>query len=89
MIIGIIDPKTVFEALKPIEEKIIEKGPRPEMPRPWVSSPIPEFTQSVEEVVEFPDEDGTIGEVILAWRGPKYDVLFFFNLFFFFHTIKN
>ena len=87
IVTGKIAPSAVFEALKPLEEKIKGKGDLPEMQRPWFTRPIPPLELSTEEVVEFPDEDESIGEVMIAWRGPDFQVWtenFFFSFFFFF-----
>lgn len=82
IITGNVAPEAVFNALEPIEEKIIAKGPLPSMKRPWVESPaVPALTENKIETVEFPEEnDLSVGEVYLAWRGPNYDVHFLFYL---------
>lgn len=69
---GKINPADVFVALHPLEEKIKSKGALPKMERPWFTRPIPPIVSSVEEIVEFPDEDESIGEVMIAWRGPEF-----------------
>lgn len=41
-------------------------------PRPWVDSgAVQPLAESVDSIVEFPDEDESIGSVMLGWSGPK------------------
>ena len=45
------------------------------MKRPWVESgPVPKLAKTVEEAVLFPDEDESMGEIMLAWNGPDCHV---------------
>ncbi|RUP48608.1 Metalloenzyme, LuxS/M16 peptidase-like protein [Jimgerdemannia flammicorona] len=72
VITGKIDHARLLRALVPVEERIIRKGPLPPIRRPWVTSPQPPpLVKSVDEVVQFPDEDESMGEVMFAWMGPK------------------
>jgi hypothetical protein len=38
------------------------------------SAPIPLLEKSIQEEVEFPDEDESMGQVVIAWLGPLTDV---------------
>jgi hypothetical protein len=44
------------------------------MERPW-SSPVPPFETTSEEEIPFPADDEEIGEAMVGWRGPRYNVL--------------
>ncbi|KAI9139952.1 Metalloenzyme, LuxS/M16 peptidase-like protein [Paraphysoderma sedebokerense] len=71
IITGKVNHTAILNALVKTEEKISKKGKLVPMKRPWVESePIPPFEKTVEEVVEFPDEDESMGTVVIAYRGP-------------------
>ncbi|KAI8093910.1 Metalloenzyme, LuxS/M16 peptidase-like protein, partial [Halteromyces radiatus] len=71
IITGKVEESALMKALEPIEANIISKGPLPEMERPWFKSGIfPDLKANVEETVLFPDEDESMGSVLLAWTGP-------------------
>lgn len=59
----------LLAAIKPFEEKMLQKGGLPAMDRPW-TSPVPSFSTAVEQVVQFPCDDVTTGLVRIGWRGP-------------------
>jgi hypothetical protein len=43
--------------------------------RPWVTSPqAPPLKSSQSKVVEFPEEDESIGELTIYWFGPDVNV---------------
>lgn len=45
------------------------------MQRPWISTgDFPNLSKNVEEVVLFPDEDESMGTVLIAWNGPMCHV---------------
>ncbi|KAF9111927.1 hypothetical protein BGX27_004236 [Mortierella sp. AM989] len=68
---GSLDQKKLLEALGPVEERIISKGPLPPMKRPWVSSPqAPTLSETTKATVTFPSEDEDMGEVAINWFGP-------------------
>lgn len=73
LISGKIDHQKVFQSLERIEKKILNRPQRNDFKRPWVTSPIPPFKESVTKVVEFPDESETIGEVLIGMKGPHYN----------------
>ncbi|KAI9323607.1 Metalloenzyme, LuxS/M16 peptidase-like protein [Dichotomocladium elegans] len=71
IITGTINHDLVLQALGPVEENILTKGPLPPMDRPWVNSgDFPDLEKDVEETVLFPDEDESMGTVLIAWNGP-------------------
>ncbi|KAI8341775.1 Metalloenzyme, LuxS/M16 peptidase-like protein [Chlamydoabsidia padenii] len=71
IITGKVDESELMKALEPIEANIISKGPLPEMERPWFKTGVfPNLAGNVEETVLFPDEDESMGSVLLAWNGP-------------------
>jgi Zn-dependent M16 (insulinase) family peptidase len=73
IITGKVDHAHLLATLDKFEEKIVAKGPLPSHSRPWVASPpLKPITKSIETVVDFPDDDESIGSVYIAWRGPKY-----------------
>ncbi|KAF9027171.1 hypothetical protein BGZ52_004433 [Haplosporangium bisporale] len=68
---GRVDHAKLLEALGPVEERIISKGPLPPMKRPWVDSPqAPLMTKTTNTVLTFPSEDESMGEVAINWFGP-------------------
>ncbi|KAK7094598.1 uncharacterized protein C05D11.1-like [Littorina saxatilis] len=69
IITGNIQPEDVFKALRPVEDKIKQKGLWGDFARPWQSS-VPPLPQSVEQVVKYPADDEEHGMVTVAWRGP-------------------
>ncbi|CDS09692.1 hypothetical protein LRAMOSA02369 [Lichtheimia ramosa] len=71
VITGTVDHDRVLQALDPVERNILSKGPLPPMQRPWISTgDFPNLSKNVEEVVLFPDEDESMGTVLIAWNGP-------------------
>lgn len=70
-----MDHDRVLQALDPVERNILSKGPLPPMQRPWISTgDFPNLSKNVEEVVLFPDEDESMGTVLIAWNGPMCHV---------------
>ncbi|KAF9316996.1 hypothetical protein BG003_001323 [Podila horticola] len=68
---GRVDHAKLLEALGPVEERILSKGPLPPMKRPWVDSPqAPLMTKTSNTVLTFPSEDESMGEVAINWFGP-------------------
>ncbi|KAF9189909.1 hypothetical protein BGZ51_009188 [Haplosporangium sp. Z 767] len=71
IISGRVDHHKLLEALGPVEERIISKGPLPPMKRPWVDSPqAPLMSETTNTTVTFPSEDEDMGEVSINWFGP-------------------
>ncbi|KAG0246126.1 hypothetical protein BGX31_004315 [Mortierella sp. GBA43] len=72
IISGQVDHNKLLEALGPVEERIISKGPLPPMKRPWVDSPqAPLLSETTKTTVTFPSEDEDMGEVAIHWFGPS------------------
>ncbi|KAF9175181.1 hypothetical protein BGX20_007750 [Mortierella sp. AD010] len=68
---GRLSQDKLLEALGPVEERIISKGPLPPMKRPWVDSPqAPILSETSKKIVTFPSEDEDMGEVAINWFGP-------------------
>ncbi|KAF9586373.1 hypothetical protein BGW38_006117 [Lunasporangiospora selenospora] len=68
---GQVDHGKLLDALAPVEERILSKGPLPPMKRPWVDSPqAPLMTETTNTTVTFPSEDEDMGEVWINWFGP-------------------
>ncbi|CAG8533643.1 14353_t:CDS:2 [Acaulospora colombiana] len=60
IITGKLDLDALLKVLEPLDERIAAKGALPPHPRPFVDSlPVPPLEKSIQEVVEFPDEDET------------------------------
>ncbi|CAG8540342.1 29_t:CDS:10, partial [Dentiscutata heterogama] len=61
----------VEKILDPLDDRIASKGKLPPHKRPFVdSAPIPLLEKSIQETIEFPDEDESMGQVLIAWLGP-------------------
>ncbi|KAK3088334.1 hypothetical protein FSP39_017783 [Pinctada imbricata] len=69
VITGQVESEAVFNAIQSIEEKITSKGSRGNFDRPW-QSPVPPFTDVLEEIVPYPADEEKSGMVYVAWRGP-------------------
>ncbi|KAF9918748.1 hypothetical protein BX616_006122 [Lobosporangium transversale] len=71
IISGRVDHQKLLDALGPVEERILSKGPLPPMKRPWVDSPqAPLLNETTKTTVTFPSEDEDMGEVAINWFGP-------------------
>ncbi|KAH8556354.1 Metalloenzyme, LuxS/M16 peptidase-like protein [Umbelopsis sp. PMI_123] len=71
IITGKLDHAKLLKVLEPVEANILSKPTPPAMKRPWVESgPVPKIAKIVEEIVLFPDEDESMGEIIISWNGP-------------------
>ncbi|CAG8730614.1 14895_t:CDS:10, partial [Racocetra persica] len=74
IIVGKISHSELFKVLDPLDDRIASKGTLPPRKRPFVdSAPIPLLEKSIQETVEFPDEDESMGQVVIAWLGPTID----------------
>ncbi|KAG5438636.1 hypothetical protein PCANB_002742 [Pneumocystis canis] len=75
IITGKVDTYKLFHLLDEIVEPNILKNLTLDLnhwKRPWVDSPqTPLLTKSYKEIVLFPDEDESVGEVLLGWLGPS------------------
>ena len=80
ILVGEIDQNNLLSILDDFEEKILQDIPRPDAPfkRPWTESKqAPPLVKSSLEVVEFPEEDESTGEIMISFLGPSCnDVLY-------------
>ena len=77
-LMGEIDHQDLLNILEAFEDTIIVDVPSFDAPfkRPWVdSTPTSLLCETKEEVVEFPDEDTSRGEILIGYLGPDYDEL--------------
>ncbi|PQE32018.1 peptidase m16 inactive domain-containing protein [Rutstroemia sp. NJR-2017a WRK4] len=73
VLIGEINQKELLEILDNFEAGIINDIPAPDAPfkRPWIDSPQPPaLKESIVEVVHFPEEDESMGEIWIGMFGP-------------------
>lgn len=73
VLFGEIEHKELLRTLDEFEASIIHDIPDPASPfkRPWVeSTPTPALTESIIKVVEFPEEDESLGQILIAFLGP-------------------
>ncbi|KAI9221340.1 Metalloenzyme, LuxS/M16 peptidase-like protein [Blastocladiella britannica] len=71
IISGKVDHEQLLSQLSETEKKIASKGALPAIPRPWVDSDKTELVATYSEVVPFPDEDESKGNVFFGFRGPS------------------
>ena len=74
IIMGAIDHTSLLDVLDGFEDTILEDIPSPtsDFKRPWLNleqAPMP--TESVTEVVVFPEEDESLGEILISFLGPS------------------
>ena len=75
IIIGEVDHVDVLSVLDKFEETIVDIVPKPGAPfcRPWIdSAQVSPLQESKMEVVEFPEEDESMGQITLSFFGPPY-----------------
>ena len=74
VLVGEIDHHNLLQVLDGFEDAILEDIPEPDAPfqRPWMDSPQPPpLTRSTTETVEFPEEDESIGGIMISTFGPS------------------
>lgn len=74
VITGRIHQRDLLKTLDQVDQSIEKHGPidRSTWKRPWVdSSPQFKLTESKSEVLDFPEEDETMGEIAINWPGPS------------------
>ncbi len=77
IVTGSVEPNQIFQALAPIEAKVLEKrkhsavATTPPFVRPWSTSipPTPSASLGAKVHLDFPSEDESTGGVLLGWRG--------------------
>lgn len=73
IITGEVDHQNMLYTLDKFEDTILDVTPRPDLPfrRPWVDSrQAPYLEKSTREIVEFPEEDESFGEIEIRFLGP-------------------
>ncbi|GES88292.1 metalloenzyme, LuxS/M16 peptidase-like protein [Rhizophagus clarus] len=74
IITGKILHDELLKTLNPIDERISKKSSLQIHKRPFVdSAPIQLLEKSIQEEIEFPDEDESMGQVVITWLGPLID----------------
>jgi len=73
IVTGKVPHAEFFNALKPVEAKVVSKGALPPITRPW-TTPVPPFEKTADVDISFPSDDEEVGAALLGWRGPKYGV---------------
>ncbi|KAK8040979.1 zinc metalloprotease- variant [Apiospora phragmitis] len=75
LIIGEVDHADLLKSLDTFETTIEDDFPSPNAPfkRPWVDSEqAPPIKETVVETVEFPEEDESSGDCVIAFFGPPF-----------------
>lgn len=73
VLIGEIDHNELLQILDDFEPTIVEDVPSVDAPfkRPWVESKrTPPLKQTIIDTVKFPEDDETMGEVLVGFLGP-------------------
>ncbi|XP_055378206.1 uncharacterized protein C05D11.1-like [Condylostylus longicornis] len=70
IIAGKVKPEKVFEALEPVEQKIIGKGKLPKFEKPW-QTPVAPLTESHDIKILYPSDEEDCGLVYIGYRGPN------------------
>lgn len=71
IVTGPVEADEVFKAIKPIEDKIVQKGAHNMgFERPW-QSPVPPFPESVTKTVQYSSDTDDDGLVYIGFRGPS------------------
>ena len=76
VLIGEIDHSNLLQILDNFEDGILDEVPRLDEPfkRPWIDSGrTPALTKSVIDIVQFPEEDESMGEILIGFLGPDYN----------------
>ncbi|KAF1984496.1 putative zinc metalloprotease [Aulographum hederae CBS 113979] len=75
VLIGEVDHVNLLDILEEFEDSIVDDVPSIDVPftRPWVESkPTPPLEKDIVDVVEFPEEDESTGEIMIAFFGPEF-----------------
>lgn len=73
VLIGEIDQDELLHILDDFEGTILDDIPPPDVPfkRPWVESkPTPALKQTTVDTVKFPEDDESMGEILVGFLGP-------------------
>ena len=74
VIVGEVDHENMLIILDKFEDTVLDDIPKPNshFRRPWVeSTPAPPLKASILEVVEFPEEDESTGQITISFSGPR------------------
>ncbi|KAI1325385.1 Metalloenzyme, LuxS/M16 peptidase-like protein [Xylariaceae sp. FL0255] len=74
IIIGEVDHEDLLQILDTFEESVADDIPPVSMPfrRPWIeSAQPPPLKETIVETVEFPEEDESVGDIVVAFFGPN------------------
>ncbi|KAF2733728.1 zinc metalloprotease-like protein [Polyplosphaeria fusca] len=74
ILIGEVDHSNLLDILDSFEDGIVDKVPSYDAPfkRPWVESKrTPALNKTIVDVVEFPEEDESMGEIQIGFLGPE------------------
>ncbi|EHK99827.1 hypothetical protein M7I_4322 [Glarea lozoyensis 74030] len=73
VLVGEVDEENLLQILDDFEDTIINDIPPPSAPfkRPWVeSAQPPAIAKTIVETIEFPEEDESMGDILIAMFGP-------------------
>ncbi|KAL9104088.1 MAG: hypothetical protein Q9163_000940 [Psora crenata] len=76
ILVGTVDHINLLDTVDKFEDTILSDVPKPEEPfkRPWTESEhTPPLRESIVETVEFPEEDESMGEIMISFFGPSYE----------------
>ena len=76
ILVGAVDHQSLLDILDKFEESILDNVPKIDAPfkRPWIDSKqVSGLEKSTREIVLFPEEDETMGEISVSFLGPSYD----------------
>jgi Zn-dependent M16 (insulinase) family peptidase len=71
IVTGQVDHEALFKRLEAFETKLVERD-LGAVERPWSTPVNPLPTGARTEEISFPSEDESVGQVLLAWRGPAW-----------------
>lgn len=75
IMVGTVDHQNMLDTLDKFESSILAEVPPIDAPfkRPWTDSAQgPRLNQSISEVVHFPEEDESMGDINISFQGPDY-----------------
>ena len=74
ILIGAVDHKNLLDVVDKFENTILGDVPKPDAPfeRPWTDSKPTPPLMMITETVHFPEEDETMGEIMICFFGPPY-----------------
>ncbi|CAJ0749263.1 9193_t:CDS:10 [Entrophospora sp. SA101] len=77
LLIGNVEEDKLLKTLDIADGRIAKKGPLPPHKRPFVDSPKPPpLKKTIKEILEFPEDDESMGHVSILWKGPEFSNFF-------------